>query len=147
VHCVCLRRDYYDVLSVSKGASDSQLKRAYRKLALKYHPVSVQHCCARRAAEGGTSIAYACTLARDEVLMRSDVSQDKVKGDDREAASKKFAEINHGVRFVLHAVLLPVTAVVICSLHLIDVVMGLQPTRCYLMRRSGAYTTAMARRA
>lgn len=51
-------RDYYDILSVSKGASDSQLKRAYRKLALKYHP-------------------------------------DKVKGQDREVASKKFADINH----------------------------------------------------
>jgi molecular chaperone DnaJ len=32
------RRDYYDVLGVSKDASDSDLKSAYRKLALKYHP-------------------------------------------------------------------------------------------------------------
>ena len=30
--------DYYDVLGVERGASESDLKSAYRKLALKYHP-------------------------------------------------------------------------------------------------------------
>ena len=34
------RKDYYDVLQVSRGADESQIKRAYRKLALKFHPVS-----------------------------------------------------------------------------------------------------------
>ncbi len=33
------RKDYYDILQVSRGADESQIKRAYRKLALKYHPV------------------------------------------------------------------------------------------------------------
>ncbi|KAG0497926.1 hypothetical protein HPP92_002617 [Vanilla planifolia] len=32
------RKSYYEVLQVPKGASEDQIKRAYRKLALKYHP-------------------------------------------------------------------------------------------------------------
>lgn len=31
-------RDYYDILGVSKSASDAELKSAYRKMALKWHP-------------------------------------------------------------------------------------------------------------
>lgn len=32
------RRDYYEILSVSKSASDQEIKSAYRKLAMQYHP-------------------------------------------------------------------------------------------------------------
>ncbi|CAG9312649.1 unnamed protein product [Blepharisma stoltei] len=32
------KRDYYDVLGVPKDANDDQIKKAYRKLALKWHP-------------------------------------------------------------------------------------------------------------
>src|SRR6202008_4940821 len=32
------KRDYYDVLGVAKGADADEIKKAYRKMAIKYHP-------------------------------------------------------------------------------------------------------------
>ena len=38
-----MAEDLYAILGVSKGASDSEIKSSYRKLARKYHPDKVSH--------------------------------------------------------------------------------------------------------
>ena len=32
------KKDYYEILGIEKGASDEEIKKAFRKSALKYHP-------------------------------------------------------------------------------------------------------------
>jgi molecular chaperone DnaJ len=32
------KRDYYEILGVAKGAAQDEIKKAYRKVAMQYHP-------------------------------------------------------------------------------------------------------------
>jgi DnaJ-class molecular chaperone len=52
------KRDYYDVLGVTKNATDEDIKKSYRKLAMKYHPDRNQGDAAAEASFKEVNEAY-----------------------------------------------------------------------------------------
>ena len=65
------KRDYYEVLGVSKSASADEIKSAYRKLAMKYHPDRNPGDEAAKAKFQEASEAYE-VLSNDEKRQRYD---------------------------------------------------------------------------
>merc|ERR1712130_920733 len=56
-------KDFYKVLGIVKGATDDEIKKAYRKMALKYHPDKNK---APDADEKFKDIAYAYEVLSDK---------------------------------------------------------------------------------
>jgi len=59
------KRDYYEVLGVAKNASDEDIKKAYRKLAMKHHPDRNQGSAAKKSEEHFKEVKEAYEMLSD----------------------------------------------------------------------------------
>lgn len=73
-HCFAVGKNFYEVLGVAKDATDEQIRKAYKKLALKVCPLSV--------------LFGVCRF----VICPAQYHPDK-NPNDREGAKKKFTEV------------------------------------------------------
>ena len=69
------KRDYYEVLGVDRGVSEGDLKKAYRKLALKHHP-----------DKGGDAERFKAVTEAFEVLSSHSEQREREAKEEREAA-------------------------------------------------------------
>jgi molecular chaperone DnaJ len=98
---VSSKRDYYEVLGVQKGAGKEEIKGAYRKLALQYHPDRNKDKAAEEKFKE-ISEAYA-VLSDDEKRKRYDtyghVGQEEVFRGSEANFDEIFRDIGFGGGF------------------------------------------------
>ena len=64
------KRDFYEVLGISKSASPDEIKKSYRKLAMKYHP---DKNAGNKDAEGKFKEVKDLAIRGDGMLMKDGI--------------------------------------------------------------------------
>ena len=72
------KRDYYEVLGVSKNATDEELKKAFRKLAKKYHPDANPDNKAEAEAKFKEVNEFYLIVKKERCMINSDLMDHKV---------------------------------------------------------------------
>jgi DnaJ-class molecular chaperone len=89
--------DYYKILGVSKNATDSEIKKAYRKAALKYHPGKFF-----QFSQSLSTIPHLTYRSSYAILCKIYIYIDK-NPHDKENAAKKFKKIGEAYRILSDA--------------------------------------------
>ena len=84
------KRDYYEVLGVSKTATDEEIKKAYRKLAKKYHPDMNPGDKEAEKKFKEASEAYAVLSDKEKMSENFDTSKRVVNEQYGKAVDNKF---------------------------------------------------------
>ena len=91
------KRDYYEVLGVNKSADESEIKKAYRKLAMKYHPDRNQGDSDAEAKFKEASEAYSILYDKEKRSAYDQFGHSAVDGNSQgggfDFSSSQFSDI------------------------------------------------------
>jgi DnaJ-class molecular chaperone len=77
-----MKKDYYAVLGVPEDANEKQIKKAYRRLALKYHPDRNKDADAVEKFRE-VSEAYAALIGKEKINSEQEIGNSKPETGDQ----------------------------------------------------------------